>query len=58
MYDDDGYDQDGCAVSSEQRQETWRLVMMMAMLIMRMEMVGMGIIRMTRMGMMRDEDVR
>ena len=45
-------------VSSEQRQGTWRLVMRMAMLILRMKMVGMGIIRMTRMGMMRDEDVR
>ena len=32
--------------------------MRMAMLIMRMKMVGVGIIRMTRMGMMRDEDVR
>ena len=50
--DDDGDDQDGCA--GEQRQETWRLVMRMAMLIMRMKMVGVGIIRMTRMGMMRD----
>ena len=30
----------------------------MAMLIMRMRMAVMGIIRMTRMGMIRDEDVR